>query len=88
VYVKKAKKYSKTQLKQMSIILAFILLSMVVSIWLPIYFARLPMAGGSFVREGISVTVDPHGREMKTREQGGKPETNCAVNITAQFVLH
>jgi hypothetical protein len=46
VYVKKAKKYSKTQLKQMSIILAFILLSMVVSIWLPIYFARLPLAGG------------------------------------------
>jgi hypothetical protein len=30
----------------MSIILAFILLSMVVSIWLPIYFARLPLAGG------------------------------------------
>lgn len=46
LYVKKAKKYSKTQLQQMSIIFAFILLSVLISVLLPIYFARLPLAGG------------------------------------------
>ena len=46
LYVKKAKKYSRTYLTQITIIFVFILLSMLVSVLLPIYFARLPLTGG------------------------------------------
>lgn len=46
VYVRVYRKYSRAHLVQMSIIFAFILASTLLSIWLPIYFARLPLAGG------------------------------------------
>ena len=46
LHIKKAKKYSKTQLKQMSIIFAFFLLSILMSILLSLYFTRLPLAVG------------------------------------------
>jgi hypothetical protein len=46
VYVKKPNRYSRMSMVQISIILAFIFISTLISILLPIYFAYLPLAGG------------------------------------------
>ena len=45
VYVRRMKRYAATHPAQMTIILVFILLSTLVSLLLPIYFANLPLQG-------------------------------------------
>jgi hypothetical protein len=45
VYVRRMKRYAATHPAQMTVILVFILLSTLVSILLPIYFANLPLQG-------------------------------------------
>ena len=44
--VRKHRRYSPTQLKQMAIIFGFIIIATLVSVLLPAYFAYLPVAGG------------------------------------------
>ena len=45
IYARRRKRYSPTQLYKLSIILAFFLLSSLISLLLPIYFANLPLQG-------------------------------------------
>ena len=44
--VRKHRRYSPMQLKQMAIIFGFIILATLISVLLPVYFAYLPIAGG------------------------------------------
>jgi len=46
VYVKRFKNHSKQELVQMVVIFAFILVSSLISVLLPVYFAHLPLSGG------------------------------------------
>lgn len=45
VYVRRMKRYAATHPAQTTVILVFILLSTLVSILLPVYFANLPLQG-------------------------------------------
>lgn len=44
--VRKHRRYSPMQLKQMAIIFGFIIIATLISVLLPAYFAYLPVAGG------------------------------------------
>ena len=43
--VRRHRRYSPMQLKQMAIIFGFIIIATLVSVLLPVYFAYLPIAG-------------------------------------------
>ena len=45
LYVRRMKRYAAAHPSQMTIILVFILLSTLVSVLLPVYFANLPLQG-------------------------------------------
>jgi hypothetical protein len=45
-YVRRLRRYSPMQLKQMAIIFGFIFIAILISVLLPVYFAYLPLAGG------------------------------------------
>ena len=45
ISARRRKRYSPTQLYKLSIIVAFFLLSTLISLLLPIYFANLPLQG-------------------------------------------
>ena len=45
VYVRRMKRYAATHPAQMTIILVFVLLSTLISVLLPAYFANLPLQG-------------------------------------------
>ena len=44
--LRRHRRYSPMQLKQMAIIFGFIILATLISVLLPVYFAYLPIAGG------------------------------------------
>ena len=46
IFVSVFSRYSRVEMLQMSIILAFILFSILLSIWLPIYIVQSSLAGG------------------------------------------